>query len=322
LPFRIKTVLETLEKKGIQLQDIELFVGRGGGLLPMLGGTYQVDETLLDHARKGMPGQHPAQLGSQISADLASRVNGQAFIVNSPDTDEFDDIARICGIKEIFRRSSLHALNQKEIVLRYCQAKKLEYEKVNLIVCHIGGGISITSHHHGRMIDSNNILGGDGPMTPTRAGTIPALQFLKLCFSGKYTEKELATLLTKEGGLMDHLGTSDTKEVEAKIAAGDKYADLVYRAMIYQIAKDVGSQTCVLKGHVDGIILTGGISNSQLLVDKLSEYISWIAPIEVMAGEFEMEALAAGALRVANGLEKVKKYSGKPVWTDFNHLKS
>ncbi len=316
--YRKETVELELEKAGIHLKEIDFFVGRGGGLEPVCGGTYEVDEALLAHARIGIPGQHPAQLASQICDLYAKEFGGRAFIVNSPDTDEFDDIARISGLADVYRESHIHALNQKEIALRYCAAHGKEYQKSNLVICHIGGGISVTAHRDGRMVDSNDIIKGDGPMTPTRAGALPTVALLKLCYSGKYTEKEMKGRLLKNGGLIDHLGTADAREVERRIAEGDSYAELVYQAMIYQIGKYVGSMACVLKGKVDAVILTGGISNSKYLVEHLREYIDWIAPVEVMAGEFEMEAMAAGVLRVINGEEQAKAYTGKPVWSGFS----
>jgi butyrate kinase len=322
LPLRIEAVRNFLAKTPYKLEDIDLFSGRGAGLLPLLGGTYEVDEILLDHASKGAAGAaHPAQLGSQIASALAKQAGGKAYIVNSPDTDEYQDMARITGFKDIFRNSSIHALNQKEIALRYCAAHNIKYEEVNLIICHIGGGLSVTAHQKGKMVDSNHILGDDGPMSPNRAGTMPSLQLVKMCFSGKYTEKQIVHRLTREGGITDHLGTSDTREVEKRIKEGDQYAALVYHSMIYQVAKYVGSMACVLKGKVQAIILTGGLANSEYLVKNLSEYIDWIAPIEAIPGEFEMEALAAGALRVALGQEIPKKYSGKTCFRGFDHLK-
>lgn len=318
LDYRSKVIEEELNKAGISLKAIDVFVGRGGGLVPVEGGVYKVTESLLQDARIGMSGQHPAQLASQICAQYADKYNGKAFVVNPPDTDEFQDIARITGLKGIYRESRVHALNQKEIALRYCKEKNQSYEEINLIICHIGGGISITAHSKGRMIDSNDIINGEGSMTPTRVGALPTVKLLKLCYSGKYSEKDLYNKLTKNGGLIDHLGTSDAREVEKLISKGDKYAKLVYDAMIYQIGKEVGSMAAVLKGNVDGIILTGGMSNSEYLVNSLKEYISWIAPITVMAGEFEMEALAAGALRVMQGVEEAKEYTGIPVWEGFD----
>ncbi|MDR2367359.1 MAG: butyrate kinase [Deltaproteobacteria bacterium] len=321
LPFRTEAVLAAVGRSGVRLEEISLFAGRGGGLLGLVGGTYEVDGTILDHASRGMPGPHPAQLGSQIVNDLAKLVGGRAFIVNSPDTDELQDLARPTGFSDIFRIGATHALSQKEVAARYCQAEGVKYGEVNLIVCHIGGGLSVTAHRKGMMVDSNNILGGDGPMAPNRAGTLPAIQFMRLCYGGKVTQKEMERRLTRAGGLAEHLGTYDGREIERRIKAGDRYAALVYDAMIYQVGKTVGEMACAQKGEVRAILLTGDLARSAYLVSTLKGYVGWIAPVVAMPGEFEMEALAAGALRVAQGLEEGKKYSGKARWEGFEHLK-
>jgi butyrate kinase len=317
LPYRKEMISKELENQNISLKDINIFVGRGGGLVPIKGGTYAVNAKLLDHAGHGMSGQHPAQLASQICNAFAKEYSGKAYVVNPPDVDEFDEIARVTGLSDVYRQSRIHTLNQKEVALRYCNSKKAQYNESSLVICHIGGGISVTSHKNGRMIDSNDIINGDGPMTPTRAGSLPTVEVLKLCFSGKYTEKQLYNRLSKDGGLIDHLGTAEVVDILKKINDGDNYAELILNAMIYQIAKSVGSCACVLKGKVDAIILTGGISKSDYLVSKLKEYVDWIAPVEVMAGEFEMEALVSGIYRVLTNKEKALEYTGEPVWKGF-----
>jgi butyrate kinase len=317
LPYRKETILNELARNNVSLADVDAFVGRGGGLVSLEGGVYPVNNTLLQHAKMGYTAKHPAAFGAQLADDFAQTYGGKAFVVNPPDVDEFEEVARVCGIAEIHRESRVHALNQKEIGLRYAETAGKKYEEMNLLICHIGGGISVTAHKQGRMVDSNDIVQGDGPMAPTRAGAIPASPLIKLCFSGKYSKEELLDLMSKNGGLVDHLGTSDAREVVERIAHGDNYAKLIYDAMIYQIAKSVGSYAAVLEGKVDAILLTGGIANDKYLVGKLSGMIQWIAPIAVMAGEFEMEALAAGALRVLSGQEQPKEYTGQPVWTGF-----
>jgi butyrate kinase len=316
LPYRIETIETVLKESGVDINSIVVFVGRGGGLVPVLGGTYEVNDTLLADAaaaRSGAP--HPAQLASQICASYAKKCGGRAFVVNPPDVDEYAEMSRITGLKGLYRPSHIHALNQKEVGLRYAAKAAKPYEELDLIIAHIGGGISVAAHQKGKMIDSNDLLGGEGPMMPSRSGALPAVSVIQLCFSGKYTEKEILNRINKTGGLTDHLGTADVIEIEKRIEGGDKYAELIYEAMIYQIAKAIGSSACSLKGQVDAIILTGGISNSAYLTKRLVEYTGWIAKVEVMVGEFEMEALAAGALRVVRGLEKAKVYTGIPVWT-------
>jgi butyrate kinase len=297
LPYRKESIEKELAEEDIGLADIDIFVGRGGGLVSVDSGAYLVTERLLEDARKGMAGQHPAQLGSQLCDRYAKEYGGVAYIVNAPDVDEYEDVSRISGLADVYRQCHVHTLNQKEIALRYCRVSNVEYRKVNLIVCHIGGGISVTAHRQGKMVDSNDIIRGEGPLTPTRAGALPTLDLLRLCYSGRFTEKEMKDRLSKNGGLIDHLGTADATEIETRIARGDSYAKLVYDAMIYQIAKHVGSCAVTLKGEVAATVLTGGLANSVYVIEAIRGFVDWIAPLVVMAGEFEMEALAAGALR-------------------------
>jgi butyrate kinase len=317
LEYRKQTIEEALRNAAVDLNSIDIFVGRGGGLVNVSGGTYLVTARLLEDARKGMAGQHPAQLGSQICDLFAQKYDKLAYIVNPPDVDEYETIARVSGLSGLYRQSHLHALNHKEIALRYCAENNLAYDETNLIVCHIGGGVSIAAHRRGRMVDGNDILCGEGPMTPTRAGSLATIDVMKLCFSGNHTEAELKDRLTKNGGLIDHLGTADVREVQQRIAAGDTYAQLVFDAMLYQIAKYAGAMAVVLKGEVAACLLTGGITHDVSVVDYLSDALGWIAPVVALPGEFEMEALAAGALRVARGNEEALIYTGDPIWSGF-----
>jgi butyrate kinase len=310
--------LKELAEAGQTLEGVDAFSARGGGLVNVEGGVYKVGEKLLEHARVGYTVKHPATLGAQLADAFAKEYGGVAFVVNPPDVDEFTDVARVTGLKGIYRESRIHALNQKEIGIRYAAKLGKKYEDLNLIICHIGGGISVTAHNHGKMVDSNDIANGDGPMAPTRCGQLPVKDVVTMCFSGKYTEKEMREKITKTGGLVDHLGTSDAREVTEMIKNGNQYAKLIYDAMIYEIGKTAGSMAAVLCGKVDGIIFTGGISHDKYVVEKLTEMLSFIAPITVMAGEFEMEALAAGAIRVLSGKEEAKTYTGIPVWNGFN----
>lgn len=316
--YRKETILKELAEAGQTLEGVDAFSARGGGLVNIEGGVYQVGEKLLEHARVGYTVKHPASLGAQLADAFAKEYGGVAFVVNPPDVDEFTDVARVTGLKGIYRESRIHALNQKEIGIRYAAKLGKKYEDLNLIICHIGGGISVTAHNHGKMVDSNDIANGDGPMAPTRCGQLPVKDVVTMCFSGKYTEKEMREKITKTGGLVDHLGTSDAREVTEMIKNGNQYAKLIYDAMIYEIGKTAGSMAAVLCGKVDGIIFTGGISHDKYVVEKLTEMLSFIAPITVMAGEFEMEALAAGAIRVLSGKEEAKTYTGIPVWNGFN----
>lgn len=317
LPYRKQMILAELAAAGQTLEGVDAFVGRGGGLVNVEGGTYPVNDQLLEHARVGFTVKHPATLGAQLAHEFVSEYGGQAFVVNPPDVDEFIDEARVTGLKGIYRESKIHALNQKEIGIRYAKTMGKRYEDMNLIICHIGGGISVTAHRRGKMIDSNDIAQGDGPMAPTRCGSVPVKDIIRLCFSGKYTEKDMYNKMTKTGGLVDHLGTSDAREVGQMIKNGSQYAKLIYDAMIYQIAKQAGAMAAALEGDVDAIILTGGISYDKYVDDTLTRKLKFIAPVTVMAGEFEMEALDAGALRVLTGEEMPKNYTGIPCWQGF-----
>ncbi len=315
--YRKETILNLLKENNISLQGISAFVGRGGGQAPLAGGTYVINDLLLHHARIEYTVRHPAILGSQLAHDFASTYGCQAFVVNSPDVDEFDEVARVTGLANIYHESKTHALNQKEVGIRYGASINKDYDELNLIIAHIGGGISIVAHRKGMMVDSNDIVNGDGPMAPTRSGSIPARDIVKMCFSGKYSEKDMYDKFAKSGGLTDHLGTSNVREIKKRIDQGDVKAKLIYDAMIYQICKSIGASASVLKGKVDAIILTGGIANDQYLVDRIRESVEFVAPVKVMAGEFEMEAMAAGAIRVLTGKETPKEYTGVPVWDGF-----
>lgn len=312
--YRKDTILKEAEQAGLSLADCDAFSGRGGGLVSCPGGVYEVGDILLEHARAGFTVKHPAMLGPQLARYFADLYGAKAFVVNPPDVDEFDEVARFTGWKGVYRESRIHALNQKEVAIRFASSQGKKYEQMNLIICHIGGGISVTAHRRGQMVDSNDIAQGDGPMAPTRCGAIPVKDVLNACFSGQYTKEELYQRITKSGGLVDHLGTSDVIEVGQRIQAGDAYAKKVYDAMIYQIAKYVGSMAVALEGQVDGIILTGGISHDPYLVEQMKKKVAFLAPVTVMAGEFEMEALAAGAIRVLSGEEEEKTYTGIPAW--------
>jgi butyrate kinase len=317
-PYRKETILKKLEKERIRLDNIAAFAGRGGGLVSLVGGTYLVNEVMLSHARAGFTVKHPASLGCQLAHDFALQYGVKAFVVNPPDVDEFDDVARVTGLKGVYRESRVHALNQKEIAIRFAASQKKRPEDINVIIAHVGGGISVTAHRKGLMVDSNDIAQGDGPMAPTRCGALPVRDVIRMCFSGGFTEKEMYDKMTKTGGLVDHLNTSDALEVKSRIQKGDRYAELIYNAMIYQIGKSVGACAATLLGDVQGIVLTGGISNDTYLTNKITEMTKFIAPVTVMAGEFEMEALAAGVLRVLTRLEEPKTYTGSPVWNGFS----
>lgn len=319
LPYRRDMILGLLKEAGISLEDIDVFVGRGGGLLAMEGGTYAVSELMLDHARTCANGViHPAALGSQLANEFAIQYGAKAMVVNPPDVDELQDLARMTGIKGVNRIIHLHALNLKETAIRHSkQVMKKDYEKCNYIVCHIGGGISISAHRHGRMIDGYDIVGGEGPMAPTRCGSISVADLLEYMEKNNLNSSQVKKLCTRTGGFVSHVGISDAVELTNRAKNGDKYAEMLWNTMIYQIEKCIGSMAAVLHGKVDGILLGGGMVHSDDLVNQITESCSFIAPVTAYPGEFEMEAMAAGAIRVLNGEEKLKEYTGELVWNGF-----
>lgn len=318
MAYRTRAVDDALADHGVDPASIDAFVGRGGGLLPLAGGTYAVDDVLLADARRGANGvQHPAQLGSQIAHEFAAHAGKPAFVVNPPDTDELCDSARMTGVDGVHRHVHLHALNLKETAIRHAAALGRRYEECNFVVCHIGGGISISAHRRGLMIDGNDIVGGEGPMTPTRCGSMPVAEVLD-CLEAGRSVSEVRALCMKNGGFVNLLGTSDAREVQRRAASGDAKARRAWDAMVYQVCKWIGAMACVLSGEVDGIVLGGGMVHSEELVAAVKERCEWIAPVAAYPGEFELEAMAAGARRVLDGEEEAKRYTGVPVWAGFD----
>lgn len=319
LPYRRDMILALLEEAGIKLDDVDVFVGRGGGLLAMEGGTYAISDLVLDHAKTCANGViHPATLGPQLANEFAVKYGAKAMVVNPPDVDEMQDIARMTGIKGVNRMIHLHALNLKETAIRHSKnVLKKSYEECNYVVCHIGGGISVSAHRNGKMVDGYDIVGGDGPMAPTRCGSISVADLLSYMERENLTTKDVKKLLTKTGGFVSHAGISDALELTNRAKEGDKYAEMLWNAMIYQIEKCIGAMAAVLHGKVDGILLGGGMVHNPDLVAQITEACSYIAPITAYPGEFEMEAMAAGAIRVLDGEEKLKEYTGKLVWDGF-----
>lgn len=317
LPYRVGLIEQALAENGVELASIDAFVGRGGGLLPIPGGTYEVDDVLLDHATRGANGvQHPAQLGPQIAHAFAGRVGRPAFVVNPPDTDELCDEARMTGVRGVYRHVHLHALNLKETAIRHAASAGRAYEECRFVVCHIGGGISVSAHDRGRMVDGADIVGGEGPMAPTRCGALPVAEVLDYLDAGHATA-DVRRMCMKTGGFVDLLGTSDALEVSRRAEAGDEACRRAWDAMVYQICKEIGAMAAALGGNVDGILLGGGMVHNKGLVRAIEERCGWIAPVFAYPGEFELEAMAAGARRVLNGEEKPLRYSGKPVFEGF-----
>lgn len=314
LPYRMQTIRAELEKDDVVLDGLDAVVGRGGGLMSLEGGTYKVDERLLRDAQAEINGvPHPASLGSQLAHEFAVEYGVPAFVVNPPDTDEFQEVARITGVKGVYRVSKLHALNLKETAIRHAAVLGKPYDQCNFVVCHIGGGISISAHRQGKMVDGTDIVNGEGPMAPTRCGALPVVEAVRLC--AESSPAAVKAFCTKTGGFVSHCGTSDARTLEERAKQGDKRAQLVWDATIYQIGKAIGSMAAVLRGDVDTIVLGGGMVHSKSLVEGIEDYCGWIAPVAAYPGEFEMEAMAAGAERVLAGVEEAKRYTGKPAWT-------
>jgi len=306
--FRKDVILKVLEEKGIEIGTLNAVVGRGGMLKPIESGTYRVNGLMLEDLKVGFSGQHASNLGGVIANEIASGLNIPAFIVDPPIVDEMDDIARLSGVPEIERKSKFHALNQKAVAKRYAKEKGIRYEELSLIVAHMGGGISVGAHKDGRVIDVNNALDGEGPFSPERAGGLPVGDLIKLCYSGKYTMDELMKKVVGKGGFVAYLNTNDAREVEKMIKSGNKNAELIFKAMAYQVAKEIGYSAAALSGMVDAIILTGGLAYSSMLVEWIKERVRFISNIVVYPGEDEMLALAEGGLRVLRGEEETKEY--------------
>ncbi|SER48520.1 butyrate kinase [Salipaludibacillus aurantiacus] len=306
--FRKEMILETLDQSGINLSKLSAVVGRGGLLRPIAGGTYRVNDAMLEDLRAGYSGQHASNLGGIIAYEIADQLNIEAYIVDPVVVDEMDPVAKVSGFADFERKSIFHALNQKAVARKVASELGKPYEQLNLIVVHMGGGITVGSHKAGRVIDVNNGLHGEGPFSPERAGTVPAGDLVSLCFSGEYYADEVMKKMVGQGGLVGHLGTNDAVEVENRIAKGDEKAELVYEAMAYQVAKEIGSHGAVLGGEIDAIILTGGLAYGKEFVQKIVSRVKWMSNVIIKPGENEMQALAEGALRVLHGEEEAKIY--------------
>lgn len=304
---RKRLILSALDRLGFQPSEFDAVVGRGGLLKPVEGGVYRVNERMIADAKRGVQGRHAANLGCALAWEIARLSNAVALVVDPISVDEFEPLARYSGHPEIERRSLSHALSIHEVARRAAARLGKRLGESSLVVAHLGGGISVCPVRGGRIIDAND-ASSDGPFSPERTGGLPLQPFISLCFSGKFTEPEVRRLVMGRGGLIAYLGTNDAAHIEQMIAQGDERAREVYHAMAYQIAKEIGAMATVLKGRVEAIVLTGGLANSQMLVGWIAERISFIAPVMIMPGEFEMEAMAAGAWRVLCGAEAAKEY--------------
>lgn len=305
--YRKILILDVLCKEKIELKSIDATVGRGGLMKPIEGGTYRVNDKMIDDLRNEVSGEHASNLGSVLAKNIGDEIGVPSFVVDPVSVDEFDEVSRITGISDIEKASWLHALNHKAVSRKIAEKLGGKYEDFNFIVAHLGSGISIVAHKNGKMIDGS---GGrsDGPFSPERSGGLLAYPLVQLCYSGKYTKEEMVTKVSSTGGMYDYLGTKDMVEIQERIEAGDEKAKIIMDAFIYQIAKEISMYGASLYGKVDRIILTGGISYSQLVDEEVVKRVSYLAPVEIVPGEMEMEALVLGALRVLNGEEKVKIY--------------
>ncbi len=306
--FRKNIILDTLTEKGINVTKLSAVVGRGGLLKPMEGGTYEVNEAIIKDLKSCEYGEHASNLGGIIARQIADQLNIPAYIVDPVVVDEMQDIARVSGMPEVPRISIFHALNQKAVARRAAKELGMDYEAGNFIIAHLGGGISIGAHQKGKVIDVNNALDGEGPFSPERSGGLPVGDLVKLCYSGKFTYDEMKKKIKGKGGLVAYLGTNDAREVSNRCALGDKDAKVVYEAMAYQVAKEIGAASAVLHGRVDGIVLTGGIAYDKEFTKWIKDRVGFIGKVFVYGGEDEMSALAEGGLRILRREEKLKHY--------------
>jgi len=318
--FRRQLVLNELQAAGIPL-EFDAVIGRGGLVKPISGGVYEINQRMLDDTLHGcVMHSHACNLGCLIAHEIAEEINSQrpnansstakcrSFIADPGVVDELSPLARISGSPLMPRICIWHALNQRAIARRYARGIGKEYEDLNLIICHLGGGISVAAHEHGRAIDANNALDGEGPFSPERAGSLPAVDLIRLCFSGKYNEQQLLKRIAGKAGLNAHLGTNDMREILRRIQQGDEHARLIVDAMIYHIAKNIAAEAAVLCGNVDAILITGGMAHSDYIISRLRKRIGFLAPVYTFPGEDEMEALALNALAVLQGKREAKIY--------------
>lgn len=316
LDYRMDVIHRFLREHGIDLHGVDAIVGRGGGCCSVEGGVYAIDDALIRDTREARGGlYHASMLGVQMAKALHEEYGGLMLMMDPPVVDELCDLARMTGARGVYRTAISHALNLKETARRHARTLGKRYEDCNLIVCHIDGGISVTAHRHGRMIDGNNAGGGEGPFTPTRIGSMAVTDILTH-FSDTPRER-LKALCSQAGGLTSHFGTSNSDTVHRLVEQGDPRAVRVWQAMIYQIGKAIGEMAAVLCGEVDGIVLTGGLLRFDDVLEGIRRRCGFIAPVTAYPGEFEQEAMAAGALRVLTGEEKARVYPGHPVWMGF-----
>ncbi|MBF2574086.1 butyrate kinase [Listeria welshimeri] len=306
--FRWQVLRRVIDAFGYDVNNLDAVVGRGGLLRPVAGGTYMVTEKMLADLKTNKYGEHASNLGAMLAKKLADTLDIPSFIVDPVVVDEMQPIARFSGNELIARKSIFHALNHKAAGRKIAKKLGSDYEKMNFVIAHLGGGISVAAHRQGKAVDVNNALDGDGPFSPERSGSLPMNDFLEACFSGKWNKRELHDLIIGRGGMISYLGTNSMLEVEAKVKAGDEKAIQAFDAMAYQVSKEIGACSTILHGKIDAIILTGGLARSDLFTSKIIEQTNWIASVIIEPGEDELEALNSSVQRVLAGLEKEKLY--------------
>jgi len=305
--YRLGLVRQALEDQRVSPEELSAVVARGGLLRPCAGGTYLINEEMLKDLEACTYGTHVSNLAPIMAHNIAHPLGIPCYIVDPVTVDEFWPLSRLSGLPGLNRRSQSHALNMKAVAYRVAKEMGRAYSDLNLITVHLGSGISVAAHWKGRMVDVNN-ANNEGPFAPERCGGLPAYELMRLCFSGKYTEKQLTNMLTREGGMYAYLGTKDSRLAEERMEAGDQEARLVIDTMCYQVAKETGAMACALEGQVDRIIITGGIARSEYVVSQIIRRVSFLAPVSVLPGEEELESLVEGALRVLNGEEAPRQY--------------
>lgn len=306
--FRFAEIIKVLEDNGIELSEIDAVAARGGLLKPISSGTYEINEVMIDDLKKPYAASHASCISGLIGYEIKEKYNIPAYIVDPVVVDELSEVAKISGIPEIRRVSVFHALNTKAIARQFASDINKKYEDLNLVIAHMGGGITVAAHDHGQVVDVNDGISGEGPFSPERCGGLPVTQVINLIENDTCTFKDLRDYTSKRGGLVAYLNTNDLRDVEAMIADGDEYAKLIYDAMAYQVAKEIGAMSAVLKGNIDAIILTGGLAYSEKFTNSIKEYVSFISEIKIYPGENEIPALATAVLRVLQGEEKPKIY--------------
>ena len=316
MPFREKVIRDILNKHGIDIKTIDVWVGRGGCAYSQKAGVMEIDSRLVEDTAADRGGSdHPAKLGVMLAFKFCSQYGGRMYTINPTNVDELCDSARLTGITGLYRRAQTHVLNQKAVGRVHARKLGKRYDECNFIICHIDGGITVTAHNRGRMTDSTEGAGGDGPFSPTRLGSIPVIEVAN--YLENHTLQELKAMCSRSGGLVSHFGTSNADTVHAMVESGDPKACTVWNAMIYQICKSIGSMAAVLEGNVDSIILTGGLVRFDDIVRTVKTKCSWIAPVVCYPGEMEQEEMAHEILQVLLGRKQAFKYTGVPVFSGF-----